>query len=176
MLFLYNLFLIKRQRKHYHNDVEKLSIGAWWKIEEEGNFKWLHHKFKGVDDKTLKSHSIWIEVQDSFIRRVGLGEKQDRLIELKLELYDVICDRLLKKNRFLENRIQELEVDILLLENEIYNTVSITNEMVIIMMEDLRGGKDIDPFKISVLKFHMMMDFYSEKNKKQNRKQDRKGA
>ena len=158
------------QRGSYLNDVDALSIGAWWKVEETNNFKWLHPKFKGLEDHTEKSHEIWEQLQDSFIQKIGLGVDQDKLTELKFELHEAISIRVLKMDRFLENRVQELELDISELEKKIYGAVSPSNEEVLEMLEDLRNRGDIDPFKMSVLKFHTSMKFHIEKVKKQNKR------
>lgn len=44
MANLYNLFLLRLQRKDYHNSVDTLSIGSWWKVQETKDLSNLINK------------------------------------------------------------------------------------------------------------------------------------
>jgi len=159
--------LISRQRKHYHNSVDTLSIGAWWKAQEEIDLKWLHKNLTGISDQTPKSLQIWEKIEDSYIQLIGLGDTMKDLIELKLKFHKACCD-FIEGNQFADNWVRIYGNAIIAMETEIKNRKGLTNERKLAI---LRKGSSyrINRFKMTVREFHEDHDLLVEEAKERNR-------
>lgn len=169
--------MLWRQRKDYHQSVKTLSIGAWWDVQENNDFSHLinmdnwrnkiYYSFRKVrKDQSYYSSLIWEMIQDSYIQLIGIGEKQEQLKDLKLKLYNHICDTV--DNPFSDNWVRITRRKIEELEEEISNVSKTTNVDVLHALEDWRG-RDIDIYKISVKRFYDNIDYYHKKAKEQAR-------
>lgn len=159
-------FLLQRQRKHYHNSIETLSIGAWWKIKEENDFKWLHKNLSGKTDKSLESSKIWEKVEDSYLQFLGQEEEQEELTRLRVKLHCLNCDRIITGKRMINNHIAIVEGSIQTIENEISSKDVVSNLEAIEHMEDDRPIF-IDIWELSVLRFHNRVKHLTEKRNRE---------
>lgn len=173
MANLYDLFLLRLQRKDYHNSVDTLSIGAWWKVQNTKDLSNLinkstwskhiyYHFFPVRKDQTEKSLDIWEQVQDSYIQLIGIGEKLEELKYAKLKLHEHLCKR--HGNPFEENWISIWRGKIKKLEKEIYTESGVNNEESIIILEENMGFR-IDTFEMTVQKYHNLLDYWTERLK-----------
>lgn len=163
---LYAAIIISRQRKRYHKSVDSLSIGAWWKIQEEGDFKWLHKDLNGMPDITIKSAYMWKDIFNTYIKLVGLSENQEELTRLKVVLHGQLCSLIITGNPFINNDIAITEAHIKSIEDRLKDSEGGSNEETLIILEDA-GKVPVDKWKISVLKYHTMIKYYTDKKKKE---------
>lgn len=173
MANLYNLFLLRLQRKDYHNSVDTLSIGSWWKVQETKDISniinkstWIkhfyYHFFPVRKDQTEKSLDIWEQIQDSYIQLIGIGDKLEELKYAKLKLHEHLCKRI--DNPFEENWIAIWRGKIKKLEKEIYTESEVNNEESIIILEE-NMRLYINTSKMTVKKYHDLLDYWTKRLK-----------
>ena len=173
MASLYDLFLLRLQRKDYHNSVSTLSIGAWLEVQKTKDLSNLINKsiwikdiyyyfFPVRKDQTLKSLDIWEQVQDSYIQLIGIGDKLEELKYAKLKLHEHLCKR--HNNPFEENWIAIWRGKIKKLEKEIYTESEVSNEESIIVLEE-NMRLHIDTSKMTVEKYHNLLDYWIKRLK-----------
>jgi len=165
------------RRKLYHKSVETLSIGAWWKVRETKDLKWLTRNLKSsrdiskIDkrktDHSFKSLKIWEFITyDSYIKYIGFSDDVNELTTLKLELHALISDLISTRNAFINNYIRIKEAQIKSIEQRLQEGGGKPN---IQSLQDQVRYREINIFDMTVKEYNDMIDHYTEKIKRESK-------
>lgn len=172
----YDLKFVWR-RRFYHTSVETLSIGAWWKIRESKDFKYLSRSLKSkrdipkIDkrkkDQSFKSLDVWeFIIYDSYIKYIGFEDDVNELTLLKVELHGLISDLIETRNNFIKNHIAIKEAQISAIEHRLKEGGGKSD---IQSLQDQVKYREIDIFETTVKEYNEMVDYYTDKIKRESK-------
>lgn len=143
----------------YYNSIEILPLWNWWKIAETGNLVYLYKReiYKG-EDWSLSDK--WDIIMNEFLNDYGLTPEYQELLRLKKEWIEKRTDYLLNgMDRFLMFESELIEIDI---KDAMSIKIKAKKEDTVIMLEE-KLGRELDPKKITVKKYHDYINYYSRK-------------
>jgi hypothetical protein len=154
-----------------------LSIGAWWAIQNNLDFKYLVDKtnlkskihfffISIISDHSIKGSESWEKVHDSYLKLIGLQEEYTEYLKCKVEYKDLMCDRIITGDRFINNFLRIKEAELESIKNKFNTNENIDNSETIILLEEQRG-LPIDEWTMSVKKYYDLVKYYTEKKKKE---------
>lgn len=123
-------------------------------------------------DVSLKSSEIWDTVFDSYIKLIGLQKEFLHLTKCKVQLKDLMCDRIITGNAFIQNHIVVKEAEINRILDGFKRVSNISNEEGLIVLEsnigrDSGGHNFIDIYSMTVVKYYSLIKYYTAKGKKE---------
>lgn len=157
--------LSESQDKEYLKDdcvyrsIEDLPIGIWKKINQTGDLSLL---FK-IDVQELEDYNVlielWTELNDQYITRYGINEKYEKILGMQKKIALLKIDFHLKNKRINKTfwRIEEIRLTELLNNDEGMQF----NDTIIAIEE--RMGREIDPNKISVVKYYDYINYINKR-------------
>ena len=134
----------------------------WEKVKQTGNYKYLY-KF-GLDDFTKESKEKWNDIFNTYIHFIGLGDEQNRLLELKLEYLMYRSDYVSNDDIQAKMKSKFIAIDIEDLQAVMSARVSSKEHETTIVLEK-NIGREIDLKKITVQKYYQYIEFYTNKAK-----------
>lgn len=137
--------------KDYYGDIDEMPLYNWRKCNEGK----VHYTRKNLEKGTKKrDHEQWEKTYDSYLAEFGLGQDYARYYELKIELAVIQCEFVETDDRFLLNRIKQLEHEIKeLLERE----PGADTDTAIVHLSKWMGSL-IDQKKVTVRMFYKMLN------------------
>lgn len=134
----------------------------WEQIKKTGNYKYLF-KF-GIDDFSKQSKLIWEDVFNTYIHFIGLGDEQNKLLELKLDYLMSRSDWVANDNIQSKMKSKFIAIDIEDLQAEMNKRISAKEHETTIVLEQ-NIGREIDLKKMVVIKYYQLIEFYTKKAK-----------
>ena len=165
--------MLSKQRKHYHQSVSTLSIGAWWDTEETEDFNKLFNEnnirakvfvlFFGLrEDRSHKSALVWSGIHDTFLQKVDTGKNAEKLIKLKLKIIKV-CKQIVNGNINARNFLKIYEAQLEVLKNKITSGAVDSNEDLWDFLKEHRPHEN--KYTMTVSEFFRAVDRINKKNK-----------
>jgi hypothetical protein len=130
----------------------------WRRCLEHGQLEYCRKNLdEGEEKDDEKSYEL---IYDSYLKEFGLGKEYENLLELKREKALLECDFVLTDDRFILNRIRQIEFE---LEDMAQDKHGMDMDTVIIYIEKWRGF-EINEHTITVKKFYKLLNAYLEYN------------
>lgn len=146
--------------KRYFSSIEDMLMFNWRRCLEHSELIYCR---KDLEDGTVNEDEKSYElIYDSYIKEFGIGKDYEILLELKREKALLECDFVLTDDRFLLNRIRQIEFE---LEDLAEDKKGMDMDTVIIHLEKWRGF-EINERTITVRKFYKLLDAYRKDNEK----------
>lgn len=117
MRYLFNSLLLTIFSKFLiHSSIKSFPIVKWFDVYETGSYNPLIKvELKGTYP-TNKISQCWDKMMDEYISHFGLTDETIEKIELKRKLIRLIARRIETKNRYLDNEIDMLLIDLKAME------------------------------------------------------------
>jgi len=93
-----------------YNSIKNLPIVKWYEVYETGSYKALLKR--DLLCSTSKLEYAWNIIMDEYIDEFGLAEETLERIDLKRKIIRTISKRITTKNRYLDNDIDRMMIDL----------------------------------------------------------------
>ena len=93
-----------------YKSIKTLPIARWYEVYETGSYKALLKRDLLCSD--VKLEYAWNSIMDEYIDEFGLAEETIERIELKRKIIRTIAKRITTKNRYLDNEIDRMLIDL----------------------------------------------------------------
>jgi hypothetical protein len=142
--------IIDMSEKSYFDSIKDIILENWWQVQM-GNLKYTR---KNINIGTKKQdEKAYERINDSYIMEFGIDKTQKEVIELQRRIAILQCDFVIEEQRFLQNEIKRLQVEILEL---LTNTNGQDRDGLVIHLEKWLGFR-INEKEITANKFYKIV-------------------
>ena len=93
--------------ERYFNSIEDFPLFNWRKCQEKSELKYTRLDInEGTEEEDIEA---WRVLLDNFYLEFGISKDYLRLLEIQSEIAELKCDLVITDDRFLLNRIKQLE-------------------------------------------------------------------
>ena len=136
--------------KSYYDSIKDIILENWWQVQT-GNLKYTR---KNINIGTKKQdEKAYEKINDSYLEEFGMDKTQKEIIELQRRIAILQCDFVIEEQRFLQNEIKRLQVEILEL---LTNTNGQDRDGLVIHLEKWLGFR-INEKEITANKFYKIV-------------------
>ena len=134
------------------------------KVQETGDYSYLCPLRVFKNDFTDSSDKVFEEFNDDFIKLIGFDNQYKKVLELKKKYVSTMCKWLQDGNLADKMALKFIVINLKDAQN-ILNSRSKNDHVTNLIGMEKLVGRNLDTKKISVLKFHKMVEFYTKEVK-----------
>jgi hypothetical protein len=153
----------KKQQNKVYTSLDDLSIWHWDKANSTGDLKYIVKKGKPEKETLLDA---WEMLNNEHLDLYGISDNYQKILAKKKELCKHQINFIKTGDRVALNFIKLCKNEIKNLESD--NDSSPNNINNVIAVLDKEFGRDIDPKKTSVVKFHSYINLINKNNERQD--------
>jgi len=145
---------------NYFKTISEITMDRWMLCQSGDLTQTRHYLAEGTPDLDLMA---WEMLNYDYTMKFGIHRKQVRFLQLQKQLMLVRLDLIITGDRFLQNKIDDLELELKTVFPEQKETTELDVEKTLITLSKWMGQK-IELKETTVFRFFTMLEMFNKEN------------